>query len=381
MPNSLKTTHTSTPVPVHFNDVLASYHEQRADIDAAIAAVLARGDFINGRAIHEFEAAFAKYTGTAGATGVSNGTTALELLLKADGIGPGDEVITTPMTFIATAEAVSLAGAKPVFADISDETLNLDPAAAEAAITPRTRAILFVHLHGNPGGAEKCAAVARRHGLLFFEDCAQAHGARMADGSHVGSAGAGAAYSFFPAKNLGAFGDGGAVTSRNGELVERVRRLANHGRSEKYVHLVEGTNARMDTLQAALLRVKLAKLDEHVDRRNAIASRYIAGLGGLGLKFQPAAAGCRHAWHLFTVRTQRRDELQLHLKAQGVETGIHYPIPLHLQPAYAGLGWNDGAFPVAERTAMETLSLPMYPQLPEEDIDRVIRAVRAFFEG
>lgn len=368
-----------TTVLVRFNDVSASYAEQRSDIDNAIAEVLQRGDFINGTAVGEFERAFAAYTGAAACAGVSNGTTALELALRAAGIGAGHEVITTPMTFIATAEAITLAGAMPVFADISPKTLNLDAAAAAAAITPRTRALLFVHLHGNPGGAAECAALAREKGLLFFEDCAQAHGAQTADGTPVGKAGAAAAYSFFPAKNLGAFGDAGAVTSTNAELVDQARRLANHGRKDKYVHLEEGTNARMDTLQAAVLKTKLATLDQHVVRRNAIAGRYLAELGDLPLRFQPAPPGCRHAWHLFTVRTPQRDALQAFLADRAIETGIHYPLPLHLQPAYQSHGFAEGAFPVAEDTARQTLSLPMYPQLPEAHVDRVIEAVRAFF--
>jgi len=364
---------------IRFNDVSASYLEQKAEIDAAMARVIERAAFINGAEVKAFEAAFANYTGAAGCASVSNGTTALELLLKAGGIGPGDEVITSPMTFIATAEAITLAGGVPVFADISAETLNLDPAAVEAAITPRTRAILFVHLHGNPGGARECAAMARKHDLLFFEDCAQAHGARLEDGSHVGGLGVGAGYSFFPAKNLGAFGDAGAATSPSAEIADRTRQLANHGRSEKYIHLVEGTNARMDTLQAAVLHVKLGTLDQHVGQRNSIAGRYLSGLADLPLSFQPAPARCRHAWHLFTVRTSQRDALQSSLKTANIETGIHYPLPLHLQPAYAHRGWTEGAFPVAETTARETLSLPLYPQLPDSQIEQVIDQIRNFF--
>lgn len=368
----------TTPL-VRFNDVSASYAEQRAEIDLAIGQVLERGDFINGSAVDEFERAFASYTGAAACAGVSNGTTALELALRAAGIGAGDEVITTPMTFIATAEAITLAGATPVFADISPETLNLDSDAAAAAITPRTRALLFVHLHGNPGGAAACAELARERGLLFFEDCAQAHGARMAHGEPVGNAGAAAAYSFFPAKNLGAFGDAGAVTSTDADLVDRARRLANHGRKDKYIHLEEGTNARLDTLQAAILKTKLTKLDQHVSQRNVIADRYQSELADLPLRFQPPPPGCRHAWHLFTVRTAKRDALQAFVRERAIETGMHYPVPLHLQPAYHNRGFAENAFPVAEETARQTLSLPMYPQLPPADVDRVIEAVREFF--
>lgn len=364
---------------IRFNDVSASYAEQRAEIDAAIAGVLQRGDFIGGRAITEFEGAFANYTGTAACVGVSSGTSALHIALMAAGIGAGDEVITTPMTFIATSEAISLCGAKPVFADIDQATLNLDPAAVEAAINPATRAILFVYLHGNPGGAEAIAEVARKHNLLFFEDCAQAHGARFGGGQHVGALGTAAAYSFFPAKNLGAFGDAGAVISNDSALIDRARQLANHGRSEKYLHQVEGMNARIDTLQAAVLKTKLRLLDSHVDQRNELARQYINGLSDLPLRFQPAPENCRHAWHLFTVRTPRRDELQAFLKSREIETGIHYPVPLHLQPAYAALGKGNGSYSVAEETAQQTLSLPMYPQLSAGEVDRVIAVVREFF--
>lgn len=365
---------------IRFNDVSASYDEQRSEIDGALAAVVRQGDFIGGRAISEFEAEFAAYTGAAGCAGVSSGTAALHLALSAAGVGVGDEVITTPMTFIATSEAISLCGAKPVFADVASDTINLDPAQVEAAITGKTRAVLFVHLHGNPGGAAEVAEVAKRNGLLFFEDCAQAHGALLADGRHVGNLGSAAAYSFFPAKNLGAFGDAGAMTSSYPALVERARRLANHGRSEKYLHEVEGTNARMDTLQAAVLKVKLTLLEAQVERRNQLAKHYIDGLAGLPLQFQPAPTGCRHAWHLFTLRTERRDELQTFLNDRDIETGIHYPVPLHLQPAYAELGLKVGSFPVAEQTARQTLSLPMYPQLTKDAVDTVVGAVREFFD-
>lgn len=365
---------------IRFNDVSASYDEQKAEIDAALAAVVQQGDFIGGRAIGDFEADFARYTGAAACVGVSSGTSALHLAMLAAGVGPGDEVITTPMTFIATSEAISLCGAHPIFADVSSDTLNLDPAQVQAAITEKTRAVLFVHLHGNPGGAEEAAEVAKRNNLLFFEDCAQSHGALLANGQHVGGLGAASAYSFFPAKNLGAFGDAGAITSKDATLVDTARRLANHGRSEKYLHEREGTNARMDTLQAAVLRVKLELLDKQVEKRNILAQRYMEGLAGLPLRFQPAPTGCRHAWHLFTVRTNRRDALQAYLTQREVQTGIHYPVPLHLQPAYAAMGLKEGSFPVAEQTAQETLSLPMYPQLPQNDADIVIEAVKQFFK-
>lgn len=369
----------SKPPVVRFNDVSESYRESRTEIDAAMGAVLDRGDYIGGRAIADFESAFALYTGSAACAGVANGTAALHLALLTAGVGTGDEIITSPMTFIATAEAITLCGATPVFADISEETLNLDPMAVEAAITPRTRGIIFVHLHGNPSGCAQTAAIAEKHKLLFFEDCAQAHGAREADGKHVGNLGHAATYSFFPAKNLGAFGDAGAVTSCSALFVEKARQLANHGRSEKYLHEVEGLNARMDTLQAAVLQAKLARLDRQVDQRNRLARHYVAGLADLPVKLQLAPDTCRHAWHLFTVRTAKRSGLQEALATENIETGIHYPVPLHLQPAYAYRGYISGRFPVAESTANETLSLPMYPQLGFAAVDRVLQVIRDYF--
>lgn len=370
---------------IRFNDVYASYTEQRTEIDAAIAGVLERGDFINGRSVGLFEKAFARFCGVPDAVGCSNGTSAIHLALAALGIGPGDEVIAPPMTFIATSEAIAHAGARCVFADIDADTLNLSPAAMEAAITPRTRAVVFVHLHGNPTGVTEVAAIAARHNLLLVEDCAQAHGAWVGDdaatATRVGSFGAAGAFSFFPAKNLGAFGDAGAVVSRDAEVAARARRLANHGRTEKYVHLVEGFNYRLDTLQAAVLQAKLPSVDEHVERRNRLADIYRELLGALPLKLQQCRPDARHALHLFTVRTPRRDELQAFLRGRNIETGIHYPIALHMQPAYEGMGLGEGSFPNAERVAASTLSLPMYPQLSPDDVRHVCAAVAEFFRG
>jgi len=381
------------PNTIRFNDVAAINQEQEQEIAAAVAGVLQRGDFINGSEVAEFEREFAEYCGCAYAVGCSNGTSALHLALQAAGVRPGDEVITTPMTFIATAEAIGHCGAKVVFADISPETLNLQAAAAEAAITPRTRAIVFVHLHGNPTGVVEVARLARDRGLILIEDCAQAHGAllrapedlalpcsRRPDGRvHVGALGAAAGYSFFPAKNLGALGDAGAVTTASAETANLVRSLANHGREEKYLHKLQGYNYRLDTLQAAVLRVKLRRLEQHVVRRNEIAAIYEERLAGLPLRMQRWEEGARHARHLFVVHTDRRDELQKYLREYGVETGIHYPIALHRQPAYEGLGFGEGSLPHAEQAALTTLSLPMYPQLADAQAERVCRYVRGFF--
>ncbi|PKO14658.1 erythromycin biosynthesis sensory transduction protein eryC1 [candidate division BRC1 bacterium HGW-BRC1-1] len=373
-----------TSGPIRFNDIYASYTEQRETIDAAIADVLAKGDFINGRAVGNFEKAFAEWCGTPDAVGCSNGTSALHLCFAALGLGPEDEIIVPAMTFIATSEAVMHAGARLVFADVNIDTLNLDPAATEAAITPRTRAIVFVHLHGNPTGVKEIASLAARKNLLLIEDCAQAHGAWISSAptatpTRVGCFGQAGAFSFFPAKNLGAFGDAGAVVSLNPETAALARRLANHGRSEKYVHLIEGYNYRIDSLQAAVLAAKLPSVDNQVDRRNRLAEIYRERLTDLPVEFQQQTPDTRHALHLFVIRTDRRDALQAALREQKIETGIHYPIALSGQPAYASLGHARGAFPNAESDAETTLSLPMYPQLSPDDVARVCDAITQFF--
>ncbi|MCX7626773.1 MAG: DegT/DnrJ/EryC1/StrS family aminotransferase [Candidatus Sumerlaeaceae bacterium] len=372
-----------SPVKVRFNDILAAYHEAAPQTIAAIARVLERGDFIMGRAVHDFEKEFAAYCGAQFCVGCSSGTTALHLALLAAGIGPGDEVITTPMTFIATSEAIGHAGAKVVFADIDRETLNLDPRAVEAAITPKTRAVIFVHLHGNPSGILEIAELCRRHGLLLIEDCAQAHGAFVAEKvnqlRHAGTFGRVGCFSFFPAKNLGAFGDAGAIITNDQQIALQARRLLNHGRQDKYLHLVEGFNYRLDTIQAAVLLLRLKSLSQSVLRRNGICVQYQEGLAGLPLTFQKLCYEGVHARHLFAIGVEQRDLLQKFLSEHGIETGIHYPIPLHLQPAYAHREFKQGQFPIAEKVAATTLSLPLYPQLPPEQVDYVIEKVRAFF--
>lgn len=387
----MSTSTTPSSRRVRFNDVTAAYQEQKAEIDAAIAEVVERGDFINGRAVGLFEQEFAAYCGAGYCVGASNGTSALHLALAAAGIWPGDEVITTPMSFIATTEAITHAGARLAFADIDPETLNLDIRQAEQAVTERTRALLFVHLHGNPSGIREARELARRRGLILIEDCAQAHGAKApaegavaageADLRHVGTFGAAGCFSFFPAKNLGAFGDAGALITEDAGLAARARQLANHGREEKYRHLVEGYNYRLDTLQAAVLRVKLRRLEEQVERRNVLATAYRERLAGLPLRFQTQEPGTRHALHLFVVESDARDALRTHLAGRGIETGIHYPIPLHLQPAYGYLGLDRGAFPHAEATAARSLSLPLYPQMTIGQVDLVCDEIRRFFGG
>ncbi len=355
-------------------DLKAQYAALRGDIDAAIARVIANTSFIMGPEVRAFEEAFAAYCQADHAVGVSSGTAAIELTLRALGIGPGDEVITTPFTFIATAEAISATGATPVFADIDPATYNLAPNAVEAAITPATRALLPVHLYGQPADMPALAAIAERHGLFLIEDAAQAHGAEL-DGRRVGSLGQAACFSFYPGKNLGAYGDGGAVTTNDALLAARLRKLRDHGRSSKYVHDELGYGHRLDALQAAILAAKLPHLDAANTARRRLAARYQELLAETDLTLPSAPEGVAPVWHLFVVRTMRRDGLMASLRQQGIETGIHYPLPLHLQPAYRWLGAESGAFPVAEAAAQQVLSLPLFPEMTDQQQDRVAAAL------
>jgi dTDP-4-amino-4,6-dideoxygalactose transaminase len=362
------------PDGVPFVDLRAQYRAIRREIDTALAAVLERADFVGGKAVGRFEAAFAEFCGVGAACGVANGTDALTLALKALGVGPGDEVITAVNTFFATAEAVTQAGATVRFVDVDERTLTVDPRALERALTPRTRAVIPVHLYGQPADMDPLRDIAARHGLAVIEDAAQAHGAAYR-GRAVGSLGSCAAFSFYPSKNLGAYGDAGMVVSSDAELIHRVRRLANHGRLEKYVHEVEGGNSRLDTVQAAVLEVKLRHLAAWNAARRARAVVYHELLRGLPVVVPFAAPETDPVYHLYVIRVARRDEVQKALAMRGIDTGIHYPVPLHLQPAYRSLGLAPGAFPVAERAAREVLSLPMYPELTAEQQTRVVEAL------
>ncbi len=355
-------------------DLKAQYTALRADIDAAIARVIANTSFIMGPEVRAFEEAFAAWCQTRYAVGVSSGTAAIELTLRALGVGPGDEVITTPHTFIATAEAISAASATPVFADIDPATYNLDPAAAEAAITPRTRALLPVHLYGQPADMDALADIAQRHGLALVE-AAQAHGAQI-NGRRVGGLGHAACFSFYPGKNLGAYGDGGAVTTDDEALAGRLRKLRDHGRSSKYVHDELGYGHRLDALQAAILAAKLPHLDAANAARRRLSARYNELLADTDLILPFVPEDVTPVWHLYVVRTPRRDELLASLRKQGIEAGIHYPLPLHLQPAYRGLGLGPGSFPVAEAAAQQVLSLPLFPEMTDEQQERVAAALR-----
>jgi dTDP-4-amino-4,6-dideoxygalactose transaminase len=308
--------------------------------------------------------------------GVANGTDALYLTLRAFEIGSGDEVITVAHTFIATAEAISITGAKPVFVDIREDTLLMNPDLLEAAITPHTRAVIPVHLYGQPCEMDIILDIAHQHGLKVVEDAAQAHGARW-QGRYTGAWGDAACFSFYPGKNLGAYGDAGAIVSQDKDLINRIRMLANHGRQGKYVHEIVGVNSRLDGLQAAILRIKLRHLDDWNAARRHHAEYYLKCLGDSNIILPAVHPEAETVWHLFVVRTSDRECVQTRLKQLGIETGIHYPIPLHMQPAYKHLGLAKSQFPVTEHVARQVLSLPMYAELTDEIIDCVARAIRS----
>lgn len=360
---------------VPFLDLCASYAELKDEVDSAVAAVLASGRYVLGPEVETFENEFAAYCEANHCVGLANGLDALHLALLAMGLGPGDEVIVPSNTYIATWLAVSQCGATPVPVEPDERTCNIDTSLIEAAITARTKVILPVHLYGQPADLDPILSIARKHGLLVLEDAAQAHGARYR-GQRIGAHGDAVAWSFYPGKNLGAFGDGGAVTTNAPELADRLRLLRNYGSRVKYVNDVQGYNSRLDPIQAAVLRVKLAHLDDWNARREAVATAYLRGLvnGGVVLPIVPEWAV--PAWHLFVVRHSQRDVVMRRLHDKGVDTLIHYPIPPHKQAAYAGVGFSSGAFPVASRMAGDVLSLPMGPHLSGEDVVRVIDAVR-----
>lgn len=355
-------------------DLKAQYATIQPEIDAAIQRVVSRTNFILGEEVDSFEKEFAGFCQANHCVGVASGTAALHLASLACGVEPGDEVITTPHTFIATTEAISQTGAKPIFVDIEPDGYNLDPNRVEAAITPKTKAILPVHLYGQPADMQSILAIARQHKLKVIEDAAQAHGAEYC-GQRVGSWGDVGCFSFYPGKNLGAFGDGGAVVTNDAEIAEKVRLLRNHGRRDKYEHLVEGYGERLDALQAAILRAKLPHLDEWNVQRRGHVNCYRKLLSHLPLSLPNERANTKTVCHLFVIRTKRRDEIQRHLRLRGIETGVHYPIPLHLQPAYRHLGYREGDFPNTEQAVREVLSLPMYPELSDEQISQVVEAI------
>jgi dTDP-4-amino-4,6-dideoxygalactose transaminase len=356
-------------------DLAAQYRSIRGEIDEAIQRVLDATSFILGDEVRRFEAAWADQTGAGGAVGVSSGTAAIELSLRALGVGPGDEVITAAHTFIATAEAITNVGARPVFADIDPATYTIDPGHVEDLITARTRALLPVHLYGHPADMDAMMDIARRRDLWVIEDAAQAHGAMVGE-RRVGSIGHLACFSFYPGKNLGAYGDAGAVTGDDPAVLDHIRRLRDHGRTTKYEHIEVGYAERIDALQAAILGAKLPHLEAWTEARRAHATRYVECLSDAPVTQPTERPGVRHVYHLFVLRSARRDDLLAHLRAAGVMAGIHYPIPLHRQPAYIALGYGEVSLPHTERAAAEVLSLPMYPELTDEAISHVAETVR-----
>jgi dTDP-4-amino-4,6-dideoxygalactose transaminase len=361
---------------VPFVDLKAQYQSIRDEVRAEVDNVFESTQFILGDAVEKFERDFADYLGVKHVLGVGSGLDALRLALEAAGVGAGDEVIIPANTFIATALAVSGTGAKPVLVDCREDTYQIDPALIEQAITPRTKVIMPVHLYGQSADIAEIVEIARNHKLEVIEDAAQAHGTRFL-GQRCGSFGLAGCFSFYPGKNLGAYGDGGAVATNDDDFAKRVNSLRNYGQKQKYVHVEKGTNSRLDTIQAAILNVKLRHLDDWNAARRAHAAMYSDSLGEdfIVPTLDPRS---EHIFHLYVVRTRNREELQQHLNSLGIQTGIHYPIPIHLQEAYRDLGQGKGSFPVTEKLADEILSLPMFPELTHEQIELVLEALSSF---
>jgi dTDP-4-amino-4,6-dideoxygalactose transaminase len=360
---------------IPFLDLTATERDLREELQAAFRRVLSSSRYILGEELEAFEKEWAAYCGVRHCIGVANGLDALHLVLRALGIGPGDEVIVPSNTFIATWLAVSYSGATPVPVEPIENTYNIDPDRIGAAITSRTRAIIPVHLYGQPADMDAIDRVAREHGLKVIEDAAQAHGAAHR-GRRAGALGHAAGFSFYPAKNFGALGDGGAVTTDDSDLAQRVRRLRNYGSTQKYQHEVKGFNSRLDEVQAALLRVKLRHLDRWNDQRRTIASVYLAALAATGLGLPAVPQWATPVWHLFVVRSPLRQRIMERLEGSGVGSMIHYPVPPHLQPAYAELRLRAGDLPIAERIHREVFSLPIYPGLKPAQIEQIVSVLR-----
>jgi dTDP-4-amino-4,6-dideoxygalactose transaminase len=360
---------------IPFVDLKAQYLSIREEVNAAIQGVLDRCEFTLGSEVAAFESEFAAYCGVTHGVGVNTGTSALHLALLAAGVGPGDEVITVPFTFVATVSAIDYTGAKAVFVDIDPRTFTIDVAAIESAITERTKAILPVHLYGQPADMDPILEIARRRRLIVIEDACQAHGARY-KGRRVGSLGEMGCFSFYPGKNLGAYGEGGMVTTERADYARTIRMLRDWGAEKKYEHVLKGYNFRMEAIQGAVLRVKLRHLETWTKARSRSAARYAALLEGSGIATPRVMLYASHAWHLYVIRSPERQRWQEALAAQGIQTGIHYPAPIHLLPAFADLGYRRGAFPHAERAAEEVLSLPMFPELTEAQCALVARRLR-----
>jgi dTDP-4-amino-4,6-dideoxygalactose transaminase len=379
VPTSARAEPGATADIIPLVDLKAQYRTIRSEVLAAVSDVLDSMRLTLGPNVASFEDEFAAYCGTAHCIGAGNGTDALVLALRAIEVGPGDEVIVPAHTFIATAEAVSLAGAQPVVIDVEPLSRCLNPDQLEAAITPRTRAVIPVHIHGQMADMDAIVPIARRHGLAVIEDAAQAHGAELR-GHRAGSAGDMGCFSFYCSKNLGAYGEAGAITTDDEHLAQRLRLIRNHGETGHYEHASLGGNSRLDEIQAAILRIKLKRLDEWNAARRRHAARLAKLLDGAGIEGPIEAPGRTHIYHHFAVLSEQRDALATALKERGVMTGVHYPRPIHLQPPYQGLGLKAGALPVSERITESVLSLPMYPELTDPQIERIAEAVRTALE-
>ena len=364
--------------PIPYLDLRAQMKPLRAELDAAIARTLDNCSFCLGPDVVQFEKDFAKFCGAQHCVAFNSGTSALHIALLLLGVGPGDEVITTPFTFVATSWAISYVGAKPVYVDIDDATFNLDPKLIEKAITPKTKAIMPVHLYGQPFDVGAILEICRQHKLPLVEDAAQAHGAKF-QGKVIGTFGEISCFSFYPGKNLGAAGEGGALVTNNADFAKRARALREHGSTVRYYHDEIGYNYRMEGIQGAVLGVKLPHLEKWTQARRRVAHRYHQLLQDTPLQLPLEASIAESAYHLFVVRHPRRDDLKAHLDANGVGCALHYPLPLHLQKCYASLGYQAGDFPISEKAGRECLSLPIYPELTDPQLERVAAVVKDFF--
>jgi dTDP-4-amino-4,6-dideoxygalactose transaminase len=359
---------------IPFIDLRAQYHNIKSEIDAAVLSVLESSEFTLGSEVAKFEEEFAAYTRSKFAIGVNTGTSALHLALLAANVGPGDEVITVPFTFVASVAAIQYTGATPVFVDIDPRTYTMDPARIEAHITPRTRAIIPVHLYGQPADMDPILAIAKKHGLVVVEDACQAHGAEY-KGRRAGSMGDFGCFSFYPGKNLGACGEGGLVTTHDAAFNRTVRMLRDWGAEKKYQHVLKGYNYRLEGIQGAVLRVKLKYLERWTEARRAAAALYDKCFARNGIGTPQAMKYARHVYHIYAIRTGERTAWSQALQGRGIQTGIHYPTPVHLLPAYSDLGYRAGQFPHSELAAHEVLSLPMFPEITADQIETVTRAV------
>jgi dTDP-4-amino-4,6-dideoxygalactose transaminase len=372
------TTRTEKLVPVPYLDLAAQIRSIRKDLDAAIARTLDHCSFCLGPDVVQFEKDFAKFCAAEQCVAFNSGTSALHIAMQLLNIGPGDEVITTPATFVATSWAISYVGAKPVYVDVDDATFNLDPSLVERAITPKTRAVMPVHLYGHPADLDSLLAICKKHNLPLVEDACQAHGAKY-KGKVVGTLGVMSGFSFYPGKNLGACGEGGALVTNNAAFAARARALREHGSTQRYYHDEIGYNYRMEGIQGAVLGVKLKHLDSWTNGRRRVAHRYHELLAETPLQLPKEAPYAESAWHLYVVRHPRRDDLKKYLEDNKVGCALHYPLPLHLQKCYAYLGHKPGAFPIAEKAARECLSLPIFPEMTDAQLERVVSVINEFF--